>query len=185
MAFVVPQLENEERLRLDVLGKLVDQIFQRLHQRLAPHPLVLLRLRVIVRPRGDIKLLLPRGLVLPFHRFLHEIRRALRVVDIRHRHSPESHRAIAIQRRRLPERSLRFKVPKPVNLPEPLVEKLLRQLVLRRHREMHLSGPCHQHGCLARPFIESLAHQRVAGKRLLVSFCGRRLGGVHRERERQ
>ena len=92
VALVIPELENEKRLRLDVVGKLETQILQRLHQRLAPHPLILLRLRVIIRPRPDVELLAPPRLLLPLHRLLDEIPRALRVVDICHRHSPKRHR---------------------------------------------------------------------------------------------
>ena len=156
-ALVVPKLKTEKRLRLDVVGKLVAQILQRLHQRLPPHFLVLLRLRVKIRPRPDPKLLASSRLFLPLHRLLDEARGALRIIDVRHRHAPVGHRAVRIERRRLAEGALRLEIPKPMKLPDALIEKLLRQLVLRRHREMHLSDAFHQHRRLPRAFIEGLA----------------------------
>ena len=172
---VVPELENEERLRFEVVGKFVDQFLQRLHQRLALFALVLFRVGIKFRPRLDPQQLAAARLVLLRVRQLDEIRRAFRVVDVRHRHAPVGRRAVRIQRRHLPERPLRLEVPEPVQLPHALREKLLRQLVLRRHGEAHIARPRHQHRRLARAFVESLAVQRVAGELGFIGLRGRRV----------
>ena len=172
---VVPELVNEERLRLEVFGKLVDDLLHRLHERGAALALLLFRLRKIRRPRVDPDLLPPTGRTLFRHRHLHEIGRAFLVVHVGHGHAPVGHRALRIERRHLAKGTLRLEIPKPVELPHALREKILREFVLRRDRKAHVARPRHQHRRLARTLVECLAMQRVAGGFGFVRLCRGRL----------
>ena len=60
------------------------------------------------------------------------------------------------------ERSL-SKYQKPWSCPDALLEKLLRLRVLGAHGELDLASSAHQHGSLARAFVERLAVLRVTG----------------------
>lgn len=103
VVLVVPNLENQKRFSFEIVGKLVAELLERLHQRLAPRLFVELCLRVIARPRADPELLAAARLALQRVGFLDEILGAFLVVDVRHRHAPERHRAVRIEHRGLPE----------------------------------------------------------------------------------
>ena len=84
------------------------------------------------------------------HGGVDEFARALFIRDICHRQPPAGHEAIGVELLHLAEGSLRLEVPEAVQLPDALVEKLLRQRVRGGDGEINLRHPLHQERAFCR-----------------------------------
>ena len=113
------------------------------------------------------------GLRFAFNRFLDELLGAFFVVHVRHRHAPIRHGALRIEGPDLAERSLGLEVPESMQLPDPLIEQGLHAGHGTGHRQVHLAGPRHQIGGLARPLVEDFAMRGMPRQRLLAKNLGR------------
>ena len=186
---VAPDLHDEERLRLDVVGMVGGELFEvpyeitaarfvvvvlralddRLLRRVdtsgvAALQLLLLVLRdlVVARPSVDPLSLARRRVRRALHCLRREARAARVVLDVGPAHPEIRHRTLGMAQRNLPEAAFGLEVPEAVLLADALVEEVLRLLADALHREVHLlRHPRHQVGGLPRPFVELRAMARV------------------------
>ena len=87
--------------------------------------------------------------------------RALEIIHIGHGHSPISHGAIRIQRRHLPEGTLRLEIPESVQLSDALIEEGLCLLIFAADFQFHFASAWDHSSPLPRPFVEGLAVKRM------------------------
>ena len=167
IALELPDAHHQERLGIQVFGKLVEDIFQAAE--ILPFALLLVAAGLKVRGQTiDPELFTAAGGFLLLNRFLDEALRPRRVVDVGHRQSPVSHRTIGIQGGNLPEGAFGLEKPEPVQLADALVEKLLGQGKSGRDGKMDFAGALHQIGLLPRPFVEDLPVGGMTGRHVVL-----------------
>ena len=117
--------------------------------------------------RIDVHLLAPCRTVLLFHGFGDEGLGTIFVFAISLGHSPVGHGAIRIQRLNTSKGTLRFVVPKPMELADALRKKCLRIGNVRGHRKINLACTTHQIGILTRPLVVGVTMFRMPCQRYI------------------
>jgi hypothetical protein len=163
----LPDPHDEEGLRLNVIGKFMNQVLQ-IAQEFLGTLLVLVGFPVeVVGLRLDVGTLAGGCLLVQQGRLRDEVPGALLIFPVGHRHAPVGHRALRVVRGNLPKRALGFVIPEAVKLPEPLVEVGLPLRPGGGDRQVDLARALDQPGGLAWAFIEGMALVGVAGNHRL------------------
>ena len=165
---VLPHPHREQRLRLEVVGEILHDLLQGLLIFLAALLLVLFLVAIKAQQRRNVALFARADAAEIFFRRLEKFLRALRVAGVRQGHAPVSRRTKRIQSGDLPERPLGLEVEKPVQLPDALVEKFLRERIPRGDGKVDIAHPRHHVRLLPRAFVKHIAVQRLPGGRVMI-----------------
>ena len=154
VAGISPELMSEQGTRLQVIGKLVENLFKGLGVGFRPLGLFILG-RVEVLGQSIHVLDFPRrSRSLALDRLGDETLAPLLVAHIGPGHSPISHGAVGVDDGGLTEGALGLQVPKTVKLTQSLVEESLALGLFCGHGKVYLGHALHKVGPLARPLVE-------------------------------
>lgn len=159
----LPDPRCEESLRLDVIGKAMDQVFEVAYHLLPPRLFIGGLAIEIVRLGGDVWLALPARLLDQALRLFDETFRAFLILPVGHRHAPVGHRTIGVMGGDLPERPLCLVIPESMKLPQPLVEVSLAVLPRGLDGNGDIASALDEAEGPARAFVEGFTLMGVPG----------------------
>ena len=170
VAGVDPELESQQGPGLQVVRKLVENLFQGLGVGLGPLGFLLLGRVYVLGESIHVLDLLGDAPSLALDRLRDETLGPLLVARIGPGHAPVSHGASRVDDGGLTEGALGLQVPKTMELTDPLVEESLALGLLGGHGKVHLGHAFHEVGPLAGAFVERFAVSGMPGGYGCVAF---------------